>query len=145
MSLRHTDRSEWVAQNAKPPVLYIEPEEDPTYLHSPGTHETDIDNLDTVYHGSQFQTVVVDRMLERVNNPVELLMKAHRVCKGNIYLIVLDNQRSSGGETKRTYTGKHVFDQCIKAGIDKDNIKLDHLNEYGDDTNKAYWLTTIDV
>lgn len=145
MSLRTTSRSDWIEQNTKGYSLVIKP--DSKQVH---------DDEDTIrlnlqefglqdFNDGHFDTVILDRVLERMKNPVEGLIEAAHVCSDTLFLVVLDDQRSDETEVKRTYTGRHIFDQCIKAGFNTDNIKIDHLNEYGEDKRMAFWLATITV
>lgn len=108
--------------------------------------EGDVQNMP--FDTDEFRTVILAEVLEHVDNPVQAIQEAARVASVRVLITVPDESRwmpeAKPGEHedhKRVYSGRMLFDQCIKAGLDDEQVKIDHLNEMP----FCFWLATIVV
>lgn len=166
MSLRDMTRFEWVRQNADEPILDagcgdsayfnedidfigIDVERDSPDMQGSRPEEFILGDVqDMPFNKNEFNTVVLAEVLEHVDNPIAAIMEAKRVASNKVIITVPDERRwlpeanpEEHEDHKRVYSGRKLFDQCLKAGFDEGSIKIDHLNELP----FAFWLATCDV
>jgi len=164
MPLRKLTRIEWVADNAEEPVLDIGCGDSSYFDESVDYTAVDIekdsddmvqkrpDNFiqgtatDVPVEDNSFCTILLCEVLEHLDNPIAAIMEADRISYGKILITVPDEQRwepeanpGQHDDHKREYEGLELHDQIMKAGISKDRIIIDHLNE----SPFAFWLATI--
>lgn len=160
------NRFEWVRHNAEEPILDVGCgdskyfNEDVKYIGVDNKIESEdmvedrperfilADGIELPFSENEFQTVILAEVLEHVDNPIAVMMEAKRVSKQKILITVPDEYRwlpqaepGEHEEHKRIYTGDKLVSQLAIAGLDRDDIKVDHLNDFP----FVFWLAECSV
>lgn len=95
-----------------------------------------------------YRTVVLGDVIELIDDPIRAIEEARRVAEEILLVTAPDEDSWLPGvdlsdyiEPKRRYTEDNIIWECMEAGIDKENIQLEHTV----DVPLAFWLVKIEL